>query len=73
MLDNSFKAEVSKELSGVATTLSYAQYDDGSELDVILGYEIAKNISFDTIFANTEYTEDEDAEKSLEFIATYKF
>jgi len=78
MLDNSFKAEVSKELSGVATTLSYAQYDDGSELDVILGYKIAKNISVDAIFANTDYLPDEDgvdadAEKSLEFIATYTF
>jgi len=77
MLDSSFKAEISKELSGVSTTLSYAQYDDGSELDVILGYAINKNISLDAIFANTDYLPedgvDADAEKSLEFIATYKF
>ncbi len=77
MLDNSFKAELSKEVSGVATTLSYAKYDDASEFDMILGYEVAKNISFDAIFANTDYLPtdgiDADAENSLEFIATYKF
>ena len=72
-LDNSFKIEASKESSILATTISYAKYDDGSEFDVILGYEVIKNISFDTIFANTKYTKDSDAENSLEFIANYKF
>ncbi|NEW60093.1 hypothetical protein GSY74_02250 [Sulfurovum sp. bin170] len=72
-LDNSFKVEASRKFSGLASTLSYAKYDDGCEVDVILGYEVAKNISLNAIFSNTEYTEDSDAEKALEFIGTYKF
>jgi hypothetical protein len=72
-LNNSFKLEFSEESGSVATTLSYAKYDDGDEMDIILGYQIAKNISFDTIFTNTKYTDNSSASKALEFIGTYKF
>jgi hypothetical protein len=72
-LDSSYKIEASKEFGELSSTLSYAGYDVGSELDVIVGYQLAKNISLDAIFSNTEYTKDDDASQALELIGTYKF
>ncbi len=72
----SWKVDMAKEFSGISTTLSYADYETvGNELDVILGYSIADNISMDTIFTSTKYgeDEDEDADNALELIATYTF
>jgi hypothetical protein len=70
----SWKVEVAKEFSGVSTTLSYAEYDtDGNEVDLILGYGIADNISIDAIYTNTKYSENSDADNALELIGTYTF
>ena len=70
----SWKAEVAKEIVGVSASVSYADYKtNGEELDLILGYSVADNMSIDTIFTNTKYSEDDDAENALELIATYTF
>jgi len=70
----SWKLDASKEFSGVSTSLSYADYEtNGEELDLVLGYGVADNMSLDAIFTNTKYSEDDDAENALELIATYTF
>ena len=70
----SWKVDVEKEFSGLSTTLSYADYETiGNELDLILGYSIADNISLDAIFTSTKYSEDDDADNALELITTYTF
>ena len=71
---SSWKVDASTEFAGLSAEISYADYDiAGEEFDVILGYDITKCISVDAIYANTKYTEDEDATNQLEFVATYKF
>jgi len=73
-IGSSWKVEAGKKFSGLSTTLSYADYEtDGEELDLILGYSVADNMSLDAIFTNTKYSEDADAENALELIATYTF
>ena len=73
-IGDSWKVEASKEISGVSTTLSYADYEtNGNELDLILGYSISDKTSVDAIFTNTKYAEDDDADNALELIATYNF
>ena len=73
-IGSSWKVDVAKEFSGVSTSLSYADYEtNGNELDLILGYGVADNISLDAIYTNTKYSEDEDAENALELIGTYTF
>jgi len=73
----SWKLDASTELSGLNAEVSYAAYgDEGSELDVILGYDVTKCINLAAIYTSTDYdvnTDVLDAEDALEFIATYKF
>ena len=71
---SSWKVAASTELSGISASVSYADYETaGEEFDVILGYGLTNCISLDAIYANTKYTEEEDATSQLEFVATYKF
>ena len=71
---DSWKVEASKEISGVSTSVSFADYEtNGNELDVILGYALSDNSSVDAIFTNTKYSEDSDADNALEIIGTYNF
>ena len=73
-IGSSWKVDASTELAGLSAEISYADYDiAGEEFDVILGYDVTKCVSLNAIYANTKYTEDEDATQQLEFIATYKF
>ncbi|NOR55316.1 MAG: porin [Sulfurovum sp.] len=90
-IGDNFKVEASTTLWDVRASASYAYYeydnndiidfDNGQEIDVILGYDITNCISVDAIYTNTNYgytgnanllgdTENVDA---LELIATYKF
>jgi hypothetical protein len=73
-IGDSWKVEASKEISGVSTSVSYADYETiGNELDVILGYTVSDTTSIDAIFTNTKYAEADDADNALELIATYNF
>ena len=73
-IGSSWKVDASTEFSGLSAEISYADYDiAGEEFDVVLGYGLTKCISLDAVYANTKYTEAEDATQQLEFIATYKF
>jgi len=73
-IGDSWKVEASKEISGVNTSVSYADYETlGNELDLILGYTVSDTTSVDAIFTNTKYTENADADNALELIATYNF
>ena len=73
-IGDSWKVEASKEISGVSTSVSYADYEtNGNELDVILGYTVSDTTSVDAIFTNTKYKEANDADNALELIATYNF
>jgi hypothetical protein len=71
----SWKVSASTELAGVSLETSYAGYgDDGSELDVIAGYDFTKCTSVNAIFTSTTANEaDADTYNALELIATYKF
>lgn len=74
----SWKIGASTELAGLNTEVSYAQYgDEGSELDVILGYDVTKCFNLAAVFTSTDYdvfvNEQADADNALEMIATYKF
>jgi hypothetical protein len=71
----SWKVSASTELAGVSLETSYAGYgDDGSELDVIAGYDFTKCASVNAIFTSTTANEaNADASNALELIATYKF
>jgi len=75
---DAFKVEAGTEFSGLSATASYAYYaydqvnDEGSEIDVILGYGITDCISVDAIYSNTDYGLGDDI-NALELIATYKF
>jgi len=73
----SWKVSASTELAGLNAEVSYAAYgDEGSELDVILGYDVTKCINVAAVYISTDYdvaVDASDAEDALEFIATYKF
>lgn len=72
---DAFKIDASKTFGTVSTTLSYAKYgDDGEEIDLIVGYPVADNISLDAIYSST--TSNASGAKALngiEVIATYTF
>lgn len=73
-----WKVGASAEFSGVSAEASYAGYgDEGSELDVILGYDITNCINLGAVYSLTDYdvnvNTQADAENALEFFATYKF
>ncbi len=73
----SWKVSASTELSGLNAEVSYAAYgDEGSELDVILGYDVTKCINVAAVYTSTDYdvaVDASDSEDALELIATYKF
>jgi len=73
----SWKVSASTELAGLNTELSYAQYgDEGSELDVILGYDVTKSVNFAAVYTLTDYdvaVNEADADAALEIMATYTF
>jgi len=74
----SWKVGASAEFAGISAEASYAGYgDEGSELDVIAGYDITDCINVGAVYSLTDYdvnvNEQEDAENALEVFATYKF
>jgi len=73
----SWKVSASTELAGLNAEVSYAAYgDEGSEIDVILGYDVTKCINVAAVYTSTDYdvnVDTVDAENALELIATYKF
>lgn len=73
----SWKVGASTELAGMNAEVSYGMYgDEGSELDLILGYDVNDAINFAAIYTSTDYdinVDEMDAENALELIATYKF
>ncbi|MEA1879496.1 MAG: hypothetical protein U9N11_02460 [Campylobacterota bacterium] len=77
IVDDSFKVALGTELAGFATEVSYAQYgEEGSALDVVLGYDITNTLNLGVVFTATDYTYDDasdDAENALEVFATYTF
>jgi hypothetical protein len=71
---DSYKVSAAGSLAGVDASIEYADFETiGEELDVILGYNVTDNFALSGIFTNTKYSEDEDAQKALEVIATYTF
>jgi len=75
IVDDSWKVSASTEFSGLNTELSYAAYgEDGSEIDVILGYDITKCLNLAAVYTSTTANEENaDASDALEVMATYKF
>ena len=68
------KISASKEISGISTEVSYANYEgDDKELDIILGYSVNDKISIDAIYTDTNYNNTTNDESALEIIATYSF
>ena len=72
-----WKVGASTKYAGLSAEASYAGYgDEGSELDVILGYDFTKCISAGAVYSLTDYDVDvdtQDAEAALEVFANYKF
>jgi predicted porin len=74
----SWKVGASTELAGANLEASYAGYgDEGSELDVIVGYDVTDSVNLGLVYSLTDYDVNTnvqaDAENALEVIATYKF
>jgi len=73
----SWKVGASTEFSGLNADLSYAGYgDEGSELDLILGYDVTDAVNLAAIYTLTDYDNAvaaTDAINALEVVATYKF
>jgi hypothetical protein len=74
----SWKIAAATEFAGVSAEASYAGYgNEGSELDVILGYDVTDCLNLGAVYSLTDYDVDvntqADAENALEFFATYKF
>jgi len=76
----SWKVGASTEYAGINADLSYAGYgSDGSELDLILGYDVTDSVNLAAIYSLTDYdgmitdTVDNDAVNALELVGTYKF
>ncbi len=73
----SWKVGAATTISNIDTTLSYAQYgDEGSELDLILGYKFADNIDAGFVYTLTDSdidTDTDDAANAIEIYANYTF
>jgi len=73
----SWKVGASTEIAGFNAEASYAGYgDEGSELDVILGYDITDCINAGAVYSLTDYdvnVNTADADSVLELFATYEF
>ncbi|MEY3002386.1 MAG: hypothetical protein RLZZ428_761 [Pseudomonadota bacterium] len=65
---SSYKVAASTDLAGISTTVAYAEYDRGSETNVILGYDFSDAISLGAI-----YSDSVDYDETVELIASYKF
>ena len=79
-LGNNFKVEAGTEFAGITGSVSYAYYeydqtadDEGSEIDVILGYNITDAIDINAVYTNTDYDDGVGATNALEIFANYKF
>ncbi|HIP17849.1 MAG TPA: hypothetical protein EYG78_00750 [Sulfurovum sp.] len=80
-MGNNFKVEAGTEFAGITASVSYAyyEYDDlttdneGSEIDVILGYNITDTIDINAVYTNTDWGYNTDAINALEIYANYKF
>ncbi|SFZ98893.1 hypothetical protein MNB_SV-5-1084 [hydrothermal vent metagenome] len=80
---DTFKVEAGTEFAGITASVSYAYYEyenyntattdvDGSEIDVILGYNITDAIDLNVVYTNTDYGVGSDV-NALEVYANYKF
>ena len=74
----SWKVSAAAEFAGANVEASYAGYgDEGSELDVIAGYNITDCVNVGAVYSLTDYDVNvdtqKDAESALEVFATYKF
>jgi len=71
---DAFKVGASTTIAGVAAELSYADYDNGSETDLVLGYDVTDCVNLGAVYTNTTANDaDADAVNALEVFATYKF
>lgn len=73
----SWKVGASTELSGVSLEASYAGYgDEGSELDVIAGYDVTDSVNIGAVYTLTDYDVNTNASEDIsafELYATYSF
>jgi hypothetical protein len=73
----SWKVAASTAVSGLNAEVSYAGYgDEGSEIDLILGYDVSDSISLAGVYSSTDddiVDPDSKSNNALEVIATYKF
>jgi len=70
-----WKVDASTDIYGISSEFSYAGYGkNGSELDVILGYEANKALNLDLVYSATKAnTATSTKDNALEVVATYKF
>jgi len=73
----SWKVGASTELAGAALEASYAGYgDEGSELDVIVGYDVTDSVNLGAVYSLTDYDNavaSTDTISAVEVFATYSF
>jgi len=71
---DAFKIEASTTIAGINALVSYADFDNGHELNVIVGYDITKAIDISLIYSNTQSNTVNATDTGvLEFYANYKF
>ena len=70
-----WKVGATADVYGISSELSYAKYGkNGSELDVILGYDATKTINLGLVYSSTKANAaNSTATNALEFVTTYKF
>ncbi len=71
---DAFKVEASTTIAGINALVSYADFDNGHELNVIAGYDITNAVDVSLIYSDTQYNAvNATSTGVLEFYANYKF
>jgi hypothetical protein len=71
---DAFKVGISTTFAGISAELSYADYDQGNETDLVLGYDVTDCINVGAVYTNTTpNVANADDVNALELFATYKF
>jgi len=71
---DAFKVEASTTIAGINALVSYADFDNGHELNVIAGYDVTKAVDVSVVYSDTQFNEATATSTGvLEFYANYKF
>ena len=71
---DAFKVEASTTIAGINALVSYSDFDNGHELNVIAGYDVTEAVDVSVIYSDTQFNKANATSTGvLEFYANYKF